>query len=532
MKKILYTAIILFVFGQIANAQADLTFVPNSVVASPISQHIGLPITITMSVQNIGTEASGICNTRIFYSTTNNFNDAILFADISLEGLAPGEISSNIQFIRPIPYNFTPGPCYFFIALNHLGVTPESNPFNNREVTNSIIVHQDPWAAQSIPYPIIFIHGLTGNDGTWSDLINDLQNTYGWSNGGNMNFCLNYDANVQTSDTSSGINSDYHDFTNFSSLHKDDFFTVNFDVNYNGIPYVNSIINESNQSGIVKQGLAIRDAIKHVLEITDRDKVILVGHSMGGLAARQYLQNPNIWKDPGVDHHVAKLVTIGTPHGGSNAFDPDIWGLIAPDPSSEAVRDLKTSYLIGNPGVYLFGGVEDLYYMRDYLICCNYYNADVNCNGTEEELITGINEKSISTDLSYSCIIGVGDPLSPNGDGDGIVMAASANINNYLPVNANVFTLGKTTGLNTIWHSELPKQFAGIIQALDEPNDHNNGHAYEVSSGQVNYGIISYQSISSPPKDYDNYSINISSNGTLNIQVYNLPFSQFYINVL
>ena len=62
----------------------------------------------------------------------------------------------------------------------------------------------------------------------------------------------------------------------------------------------------------------VKWAIYYVLQLTGRDKVILMGHSMGGLAAREYLQNPSNWQLDG-QTHVAKLVTTGTPHGGSNA---------------------------------------------------------------------------------------------------------------------------------------------------------------------------------------------------------------------
>jgi len=78
----------------------------------------------------------------------------------------------------------------------------------------------------------------------------------------------------------------------------------------------------SNQSAIAKQGVALKVVIQHVLSLTGRDKVILMGHSMGGLASREYLQNPDNWTDPYINHHVAKLVTTGTPHGGSNSTAP------------------------------------------------------------------------------------------------------------------------------------------------------------------------------------------------------------------
>lgn len=52
-------------------------------------------------------------------------------------------------------------------------------------------------------------------------------------------------------------------------------------------------------------------AIDAVLQATGADRVILIGYSMGGLAARAYLtQRLN-------NHHVKRLITVGTPHLGS-----------------------------------------------------------------------------------------------------------------------------------------------------------------------------------------------------------------------
>lgn len=52
-------------------------------------------------------------------------------------------------------------------------------------------------------------------------------------------------------------------------------------------------------------------AVTYVLSQTGADRVILVGYSMGGLAARAYLTKRY------TDHHVKRLITIGTPHLGS-----------------------------------------------------------------------------------------------------------------------------------------------------------------------------------------------------------------------
>ena len=193
-----------------------------------------------------------------------------------------------------------------------------------------------------LPCPIIFIHGLSGNYNSWNEFATYLQYNAGLNvpiNGSslnNLNFSLNHDGNNNTSNASS----DYRDLTYEPSLGNCDGYIVDFNFGTKG-----------NQAAIFKQGLAIRDAIKHVRNVTGVDKVILVGHSMGGLAARDYLQNSSKWQSDG-QHHVAKLVTVGTPHGGSNGSG---FGIFT-DELSEAVRDLRYSYTTGYAGAYLFGG--------------------------------------------------------------------------------------------------------------------------------------------------------------------------------
>ncbi len=56
------------------------------------------------------------------------------------------------------------------------------------------------------------------------------------------------------------------------------------------------------------EGLAAR--IRALTAETGAEKVVLVGHSMGGLAARAYLRRHG-------DGRVAKLITLGTPHHGT-----------------------------------------------------------------------------------------------------------------------------------------------------------------------------------------------------------------------
>ena len=363
-----------------------------------------------------------------------------------------------------------------------------------------------------LPYPILFVHGLYSNSSTWNDFTDDLDISYGTVFGGRFDFCLNYDQNNSTANLQFAPNPNA-DIAMFNGTwNYGDYYYINFDVSVSGQfnPSGSSNV-KSNQSAITKQGLAIREAVSRILQLTGKDKVILAGHSMGGLASREYIQNPAIWQPDG-QHHIAKLMTTGTPHGGSNT---GTIGLIyGPDGQSEAVRDLRrTYYFSGNQGVYLLGGIENLVYMEDQL-AYYFYNSDVNCNGITGETIIGLNQKTISTDIAYSCVIGVCSGC-PNG-GDGVVSLYSASLNSfYSGLNAEFFNYNASS-LTEI-HTDLPKQEYENLQGLDEPDMFI--HAYNVDIDSLYLGFITLQDAnnSNYPLDYDIYKFDI--NDTVNISV-------------
>ncbi len=295
---------------------------------------------------------------------------------------------------------------------------------------------------------------------------------------------------------------DIHDFTITSTLNVG--YTVNFDVNTDGTIYNNTV--QSNQSAAVKQGKAIQSAIKHVLDKTGADKVILVGHSMGGLASREYLQNSSNWQLDG-EHHIAKLLSIGTPHGGSNA-----WTFGVLDGYSEAVRDLRWSYSNGNDGVYPFGGNEN------NLSSISFYNYDVNCNGSVGDSIIGLNQKSIPSDLVYSCVIGTGG-LS----GDGVVKSWRANLNNFYSLNADTFMVSAV-------HTSLPKKVLTNLKGMDEPSYFSQ--AYRIGMDTLYYGLITTQSAANSfTNDYDDYLITLNQKSSLNIHVGNIAVPQLSVSI-
>ncbi len=300
------------------------------------------------------------------------------------------------------------------------------------------------------PYPIIFIHGWAGNEGTWTHDEGNWQTYFegfGWQYGGRIDICL--EMNTQT----------LHDeaYSDVECLSENlpsngDFFMINFDVNrvdtihpnvvfyFQDIqeedqiitmkpeeianPYhinvddilaitstpllslgkteyvrvlaadylnksfqverglfdspktdgeVNFVKNHENlssQASAFKQGIAVRMAIEKVKQATGADKVVLVCHSMGGLAARAYVQSSNYNND------VSKVITISSPHMGSDLSDVGFvldFPIMGMDIQSDAVRDLRyhlNGILTSPPepppypndidnALYLFGGSED-----------------------------------------------------------------------------------------------------------------------------------------------------------------------------
>jgi alpha-tubulin suppressor-like RCC1 family protein/pimeloyl-ACP methyl ester carboxylesterase len=152
-------------------------------------------------------------------------------------------------------------------------------------------------AAPTYPatYPVIFIHGLNSSSATWDDFRNHLVNDQHWIFGGNLKL-LN--------GTVIGAVNPYSYTVNISA---GDFYTLDF--------------SSSTELTFEQQGWELAKMIAAVKTANKAAKVVLVGHSMGGLAARAYLQGFAVGqlggKVPyGLD--VARLITVGTPHSGSS----------------------------------------------------------------------------------------------------------------------------------------------------------------------------------------------------------------------
>jgi Secretion system C-terminal sorting domain/PGAP1-like protein len=369
-------------------------------------------------------------------------------------------------------------------------------------------VAMNTFAQRTLPNPIILVHGWTGsNTKTWAEFTNYLEGQALLSIEKNP---LNYELNCDNNKSSSYLYNDVCDF-NYGSIGNKDVYVVNFD---NG--------NLSNQSAAVKQGYALKFAIAKVLNATGADKVILLGHSMGGLAAREYLQTPSNWLSDG-QHHVAKIATIGTPHRGSDVSGNGLLSFFGKDENSEAVRDLRDTYIYSNctqggksikcPGVYLWGGQESKAWMISHILgTSNFYNLDVNCNGYIGDNIIGLNQKSPPVDVDFSCVIGGPD------FNDGAVSVYSQNLNN---VNSNfgaeLFYFSCSQEVPFMCHSSEPKKaFVQMIQALDEPKKYPT----QVKFNNSYKGFFSTQE-SGRNIDTDTYKFRVPQRGVLTISVNN-----------
>jgi pimeloyl-ACP methyl ester carboxylesterase len=296
--------------------------------------------------------------------------------------------------------------------------------------------------------------------------------------------------------------------------------------NYNVV--IKDHSNLSNQASLKKQGVALADAIQKVCQANSTDKVILICHSMGGLAARQYVQNNN-------DHHVAKIITVSTPHLGSNSSDISSWlieqwkGL---DLNSDAVRDLRatmTKVYFGNDlpdppygdypdnAITLFGGTENRPW-EDFI----WYSYDFDGDGSENEsdTILGLNiDSAWPSDLSMSCILAAIDGFWT----DGVVLTdRQYPWPNLFPIYSVDTFLIQGPPLPFPLHTHIPKYINKIMKGFDQTG--GPSFAYKLIPNVYNYTneFSTYQN-SMDPEDFDWFYFLADLNGTASVELYESP---------
>ena len=419
----------------------------------------------------------------------------------------------------------------------------------------SLLVFAQCAGAAELPYPVLFIHGLDSDDQTWDTFLDGtLRPALGNPTIPVFHVLANSDLSEtrwQGEDETAFTDDDDILIANpggGSDVPNSPLYKVNFhcwrttdDPPYDIIPYIsrdatpwNLISNSAgNESAITKEAIALKWIIVKILLATGRDKVIIVGHSAGGLVAREYLQRRDLetwvhqwWVLPQEDdgHRVAKLVTIGTPHLGSNFLNlPTLNSnkpgegsenppILMPNLESELVRDLRYSYGPFNQirGVYLFGGEESSLWGNDY------HNYDVNCNGTQsDDAIIGMSDwdnwsdnlsMSLPEDVEYLWIIS-----NWSGDedgGDGLVNLPRQWLHNR-----------PDTLLTNRPHIDIPfgaegetKDAISLIRGLD--NTSSPVDPWEIEGGHSIVGWIDYQANMAAPGhnvDLDYYRVTLDN---------------------
>ncbi|MDA3909903.1 MAG: alpha/beta fold hydrolase [Bacteroidales bacterium] len=406
-------------------------------------------------------------------------------------------------------------------------------------------------------YPIIFVHGLIGSDKTFSESMIYLRDQQDFGEINVLDIVLNADDNSESALMSEDVK--WEDFVydedeinvgrrNYAES-MDDFvdgwtgqnlFAINFkEERIRGTSGTfNDYFDQSNQAAIFKQGYALSKMIAEVLDYTGAEKVILVGHSMGGLAIREYLQRTDgqgthtNWIEPYSPdgHKVARVVTIGTPHLGSNTSpDPTKSDIPTANGKSEANRDMLweyDSYTFCDDsitqGIYLFGGYEYCIQSEDGIFGNSTFdNVDINCDGDEDDHITGINEGYFSTrdnsnmplpeNIRYTWLtsIWIGWDVGLIGDG-------AVDINRqWLYVDEQAVPAGITdTCMTDVFHSSEGNDYFTVIRGLDEP--HQFDLAYRFYPGDTVFGHITFQQ-NYDTIDKDMYLIPASNEDAINV---------------
>ena len=411
---------------------------------------------------------------------------------------------SSIGFSQNQRIEFKPRPAEFeYFEYRNDSIFPLKTPVDN----SASRVFES-----KLPYPIIFIHGLNSSSETWNDATDYYDTQYSFTYGGRFDFCLNADNNNATTNKNffPTAGADIAAFESF--VQNGDYYYVNFNVNPNGSVGTTVL---SNQSAVAKQGAAVKVAVQRVMAVTGKDKVILVGHSMGGLASREYIQNSYNWQADN-QHHVAKFLTLGTPHGGSNASDIPGSFLTGTETRSEALRDLKiTYYYSGEPSRFLFGGIEinNSSNMNEHLFGPDYWNIDVNCNGTIGDNIVGLNQKPIDNIIDFSCVLGRINGSSS----DGVVTETSGTLGNYFTGTGLTYPIKYFyyTSIGIENHTALPSQYYEIMQGLDEPNVKEL--SYRISTNKDYIGYTTVQNPTGADNDFYKFTVTDNVNAVVSV---------------
>jgi len=165
--------------------------------------------------------------------------------------------------------------------------------------------------SRTLQYPVIFIHGIWSDATTWETAIKQLTDR-GYLYGGVVSASYSNGVPSTAGCVPASLRSNKSPTVYLSACNTNADFFVWETSDYS----VQSTFASNNDHSFSELGGEVKFAIDYVKGFAGATKVQLVGHSMGGIAARHYLQNLHRSGDD-FSGDVATLVTIGTPHSGS-----------------------------------------------------------------------------------------------------------------------------------------------------------------------------------------------------------------------
>jgi triacylglycerol esterase/lipase EstA (alpha/beta hydrolase family) len=170
-----------------------------------------------------------------------------------------------------------------------------------------------PTAANALSrdIPIVFVHGFCANSGTWNRMTSELQRLYPvtYGNVSPIRLYVNSQFQVRQSMLLDGspLRSELQPQVPTDAR----MFTIDFS-DRSGTSF--DLLQVANAS-VTYKAYELKRVIDLIKKATGQPQVILVGHSLGGVVARTYVQNLADWVSYGND--VTRVITIDSPHEGT-----------------------------------------------------------------------------------------------------------------------------------------------------------------------------------------------------------------------
>jgi pimeloyl-ACP methyl ester carboxylesterase len=177
-------------------------------------------------------------------------------------------------------------------------------------------------SGQSSDLPVLLVHGFCSDSDTWSNMIARLQQSSPRYGNGVTKLYTAFGIVFHRGDgDKSAWDTRVPSRIDFSAPPYRDkkLFTIDFYSDRAG-SFDRNLVNDT---GIAHKSAELSAVIREVARINGSTKVIVVGHSLGGLAARSYVQSfASIDDTTFVSYvdNVAQIITIDTPHNGANSL--------------------------------------------------------------------------------------------------------------------------------------------------------------------------------------------------------------------